>query len=116
MSAVTIGANTYFNGTAGSGTTTLRIDSGYTADNIFRVGNHSIEVVITNLNGTYANGIRVAFDDSTAIAAGQYITVPGLGSPVVMHPNVKHAIYITRELADAAYSIMVVRKNSTNSF
>lgn len=115
MSAVTIGPNIYFNGTAGATVSTLRIDCAYTADQIFRVGNHSIEVVVTNLNTTPANGIRMAFDDSTAIAANQYITIPG-GATVVMHPNVRSAIYLTRASADAAYSIMVVRKNSFNSF
>lgn len=117
MSAVTIGPNIYFNGTAGTGTTELRIDSGYTQNNIFRVGNASVEVVIANLNATFANGIKVAFDDSTAIPAGQYVVVPGAVAPVVMHPNVKNVIYITRSgSSDAAYSIMVVRKNSFNSF
>jgi len=117
MSTVTIGANIYFNGTAGTAQTELRIDSGYTQNQIFRVGSHSMEIVITNLNGTFGNGLRIAFDDSTAIAAGQYIVVPGNQHPVVMHPNVKHAIYVQRDVSsDVAFSIMVVRKNSFNSF
>lgn len=117
MSAVTIGANIFFNGTAGSSASTLRIDAGYTADQIFRVGNQAMEIVITNKNGTFANGIRVAFDDANGLTSGQYLVIPGGVAPATIHLNVKHALYVQRDGdSDADYSIAVARKNSNISF
>lgn len=116
MSTVTIGPQKYFNTTATDSQRSLIIDSGYTAGNIFRIGNSSIEIVIANKNSTFGNGVRICFDDPTGIAGGEYIVVPG-GQTLVCHPNCKFAIYYQRDAStNVDISVMVVRKNSFNSF
>lgn len=116
MSQVAIGPNIFYNLTATDTARTLRIDVSYTQDQIFKVGLHAMEVVIVNKNGTFGNGLRVAFDDNTAMDGGEYLVVPG-ATALVIHPNVKYAIYVMRDSStNVDFSIMVVRKNSFNSF
>lgn len=119
MSTPTIGSQKYFNTTATASQKPLSVGTSYSPNNstIFQVGLAAGEVIIHNKNGTFANGVRVCFDDSTGIAAGEYVVIPGGVGPVVMHPNLKHTIYVQRDSStDVDISICVVRKNSFNSF
>lgn len=116
MSSVTIGAQKYFNATATDTQQELVISVNYNNPAIFTQGNHTGEIVIVNKNSTFANGVRICFDDRVGIAGGEYLVIPG-GQSIVCHPNCKFSIFYQRDgSTNVDISIMVIRKNSWNSF
>lgn len=101
MSAVDMPQVQAFHGTATSGQASIQISNSY--NYIFNVGLHVRELVIVNKSSTDA--LLVAFDDSTAIADGNYVYVSS-DSTIVLHPALKNYIYVQRAASvDVAYSI-----------
>lgn len=106
MSAVTMGPHKYFNGTASTNEITLTLSGSY--NSIFNIGYNTEEVVISTLDG---NALRVSFDDSTAMAAGNYFVVPG-NQIIRFRAGVKNTIHLKRNgSSDAIYSICCVGRN-----
>lgn len=101
MSAVDMPQVQSAHGTATDTQSSIKISSNY--NNIFNVGLHVREVLIVNKSSSDA--LYVAFDDSTAIADGNYIYVSA-DTTLVLHPSLKNYIYVQRSAStNVDYSI-----------